>query len=202
MVERQLTEGYEDKRKLSAQVSLAFEKATYSPIGSLAISGALLPYSFSKLMLRSFSPEATAAGEEMIAGIRPLVSESSTDFDPPYTVEEASARLAQLFKNVGAQGASGQSDFARLVVATGHGARQVNSPSPRRVQLTNPRQSPLDLPSISPINLPFISTAGQQPVPRRVQLRRVLRPRGRPQREGLRPMRQRPRGARGAARRP
>ena len=40
-----------------------------------------------------------------------------------YTVKEASDRIAQLFKNVGEM-----NNFARLVVLTGHGARQVNNP--------------------------------------------------------------------------
>jgi len=121
VVEKQQTSGYAEKRAFQARISLAFEKASYSPIGSLAIAGVLLPYSMARLLLRSFSPGLTMELEDKTHSA--LVNPSSTDFAPPYTAEEATTRLAQLFKNIGAT-----NQFGRLVTVLGHGARQVNNP--------------------------------------------------------------------------
>ena len=121
VVEKQQAYGWAEKKKFQAEVSLAFEKATYSPIGSLVIAGVLLPYSMARLLLRSFSPGLTIDLEDKANELS--VGQSKTDFAPPYTAEEATTRLAQLFKNIGAK-----DNFARLVVVTGHGARQVNNP--------------------------------------------------------------------------
>lgn len=49
--------------------------------------------------------------------------ESRTDFAPPFTAEEATGKLAQLFKNTGSK-----THFARIIVMAGHGARSVNNP--------------------------------------------------------------------------
>ena len=118
---KELTPGVTERKKLQAEVARLFEASTFSPIGSLAIAGGLLPYSFGRLMLRSFSPELTMELEDSVQSS--LMGESKTDFAPPYTADEAVARLGQLFKNVGAT-----DNFARLVIGTGHGARSVNNP--------------------------------------------------------------------------
>ena len=118
---KELTPGVTERKKLQAEVARLFEASTFSPIGSLAIAGGLLPYSFGRLMLRSFSPELTMELEDSVQSS--LMGESKTDFAPPYTADEAVARLGQLFKNVGAT-----DNFARIVVGMGHGARSVNNP--------------------------------------------------------------------------
>jgi len=114
---------FPEKRQLQAEVSLAYEKATFSPLGSLAIAGALLPYSMGKLLLRSFAPQTTMELEDTLNEALGTPKYAVTDFEPVYTAEEATARLAQLFKNIGVM-----TNWARLVVATGHGARSVNNP--------------------------------------------------------------------------
>ena len=120
VAEKQLTPGYNERKKLQAELSLAFEKATYSPVGSLAISGALLPYSMGRLLTRSFSPEQTVKIEDAISG---LANAPVTDFEMPYTTEEATERLAQLYKNIGTK-----DNFARIIIVTGHGSRSINNP--------------------------------------------------------------------------
>ena len=104
-----------------AELSLAYETASFSPVGSLAISGTMLPISMGRLAIKSFSSEATMALEDAFTNT--FVPPSTTDFGPVYTPQEATDRLAQLFKNIGTM-----THFARLVVLTGHGARSVNNP--------------------------------------------------------------------------
>ena len=118
--ERQLTPGYNDRKKVQAELSLAFEKASYSPLGSLAIAGVGLPYTAARLALRAFSPELTVQIEDAVSA---LSEPSVTDFDMPYNTEEATGRLAQLFKNIGSK-----TNFARLIIVAGHGSRSINNP--------------------------------------------------------------------------
>merc|ERR1719163_1881238 len=42
LIDRQLNPGFDARQKVKAELSLTFEKASYSPVGSLAIAGALL----------------------------------------------------------------------------------------------------------------------------------------------------------------
>jgi hypothetical protein len=119
----QRTRGYEDRKRLISELSLAYEKATFSPFGSVAISAALLPVSAGKLLLKSLSPAATVALEDAFS--RAILPTSDTDFAPPFSPEEAAGRLAQLFRNIGTTWGN---DFARLVLLTGHGASSVNNP--------------------------------------------------------------------------
>jgi uncharacterized protein YbcC (UPF0753/DUF2309 family) len=120
---KQLSYGYNEKKKLQAEISLAFEKATYSPVGSVAISGALLPYSMGRLLLRSFAPMTTMDLEDKFRGN--AIGTSKTDFAPPFDAATAMPKLSQLFKNIGTNG-NGRGDFARLVLLLGHGARRLS----------------------------------------------------------------------------
>jgi len=123
MTLRQRTRGYLERKKLLAELSLAYEKATHSPIGSIAISGAMLPISAGRLLLKSVSPAATVALEDAFDKL--VVPPSVTDFEAPFNTEEATDRLAQLFKNIGT---TKEAHFARMVTLLGHGARSVNNP--------------------------------------------------------------------------
>ena len=118
---KEKTVGHLERKKLIAELTLAYEKTSMSPVGALAISLGMLPISMSRLVLKSFSPGLTMQLEDAFTKL--VVPESNTDFDPPYTVKEGSDRLAQLLKNVGEM-----NNFGRLVIATGHGARSVNNP--------------------------------------------------------------------------
>lgn len=123
MTLRQRTRGYLERKKLLAELTLAYERLSFSPIGSVAISAALLPLSAGELLFKSLSPAATVALEDAFSNA--VLPKSDTDFLPPFNTEEFASRLAQLFKNVGA---TREQDFARLVTLTGHGARSVNNP--------------------------------------------------------------------------
>ena len=119
--EKELTPGHAERKKLLAELSLAYERATFSPLSSLVVSAGLLPFQLPRLALKSFAPTTTRKLDEKMKAA--FVPESKTDFAPPYTAEEAADRLGQLFKNVGEMSA-----FGRLVIATGHGARSLNNP--------------------------------------------------------------------------
>ena len=118
---KELTPGHLERKVLLSELSLAYEKTSMSPVGALAISLGMMPISMSRLVIKSFSPSLTMELEDKFTKL--VVPDSVTDFAMPYTVKEASDRIAQLFKNVGEM-----NNFARLVVLTGHGARQVNNP--------------------------------------------------------------------------
>ena len=121
MVEKQQNRQHTERTRLLARLSLAYERASFSPLGSVAIAGGMLPVSVGRLLLKSLAPKTTRALTEQF--YQALVPPSSTDFAPPFTADEAGDKLAQLFKNAGVT-----DNFSRLIVATGHGSRSVNNP--------------------------------------------------------------------------
>lgn len=123
MTLQQRTRGFLERKKLLAELTLAYERASFSPLGSLAISALLLPFSAHELFLKSLAPQTAVALEDAFSSV--VMPKSVTDFDSPFSDAEASSRLAQVFKNIGV---TKQNDFARLVMLTGHGARSVNNP--------------------------------------------------------------------------
>ena len=61
---REQTPGCAERKKLLAELSLAFERASFSPIGSLAIAATLMPFQISSLVTKSFAPITTVELED------------------------------------------------------------------------------------------------------------------------------------------
>jgi uncharacterized protein YbcC (UPF0753/DUF2309 family) len=112
---------FTERRRLLASATLAWEKASFSPLGSLALAWAF-PVSLARLQLMSFAPDRyRAAAERLQRAVVP--PPPPTDFQRPLAPAQAAALLARTLKVVG-----GDRCFAPIVVVLGHGASSVNNP--------------------------------------------------------------------------
>lgn len=119
--EHERTVQFNERRALLARANLAWEVASFSPLGSLLLSSVTAPISMSRLWLMSYAPSTKHQLERRMMDTfmpRPL-----TDFNLPLPPEQAASLLARTFKDVGAQ-----RRFAPLVLVLGHGAISVNNP--------------------------------------------------------------------------
>ncbi len=102
-----------------ALASLWWERASFSSPGSLLLS-ALFPVSLARLLLMSFAPGAKRVLKERFFGR--VLPRPMTEFELPFSAEQAATLLARTFKNIGS------TKFARIVMVFGHGASSVNNP--------------------------------------------------------------------------
>lgn len=110
----------EERRRLYTAYNM-WEKLSFSPVGSLALSGIALPGALARLFLMSFFPTTTRKLTDRF--VESVVTPSKTDFELPYSPTEASNFLAVTFKNVGVK-----NRFSQIVLLMGHGSRSVNNP--------------------------------------------------------------------------
>lgn len=111
---------YRSRRKLLARASQMWENASFSPIGSLALS-ALFPVSMARLLIVGLSPKLKLAIDQRIQ--ERFLSKPRTDFALPCPPEQAAVLLARSFKDIGIH-----HNFAPIIVVLGHGAVSVNNP--------------------------------------------------------------------------
>lgn len=109
------------RRKAIAAAEFAVEKASFSPLGSLAISFLAAPLSMLRLGMMGFSPLALQTFKDAV--LKRILPKVSVDVDIPFTPEHAASLLARTFKDIGTH-----RRFARLVLVLGHGAASTNNP--------------------------------------------------------------------------
>ena len=108
------------RRRFLARLALAWENASFSPIGSLALS-ALWPATMARLALMGMAPDRKQKIKEWFLG--KLLPTPETDFQLPLHPEQAATMLARTFRDIGTH-----RRFAPLVLVLGHGAVSVNNP--------------------------------------------------------------------------
>jgi formate hydrogenlyase subunit 3/multisubunit Na+/H+ antiporter MnhD subunit len=111
---------YNQRRQLFARLELAWERASFSPLGSLWLA-ALSPFTFVGLAFMSIFP--TTKRRLMENFWASTVGEPKRDYKLPLTHKEAALRLAQTFQNIGVK-----DRFSPIVMLLGHGSRTVNNP--------------------------------------------------------------------------
>jgi uncharacterized protein YbcC (UPF0753/DUF2309 family) len=113
-------EQYLRRKRGIARVVRAFENASFSPLGSIALS-ALFPVSMTRLMLTGLAPGFKATLDEYLR--KRFLARPQTDIALPFAAEQGAVLLARTFRDVGTH-----DRFAPLVVVLGHGAVSVNNP--------------------------------------------------------------------------
>jgi len=111
---------FQRRRRFFAQLSLLWEKASFSPMGSLCLS-ILFPFSLARLVLIGFFPNMKQRLEERFH--ETILRKPETDFQLPFPPKQAASLLASTFKDIGTQ-----ERFSPIVMVLGHGAISVNNP--------------------------------------------------------------------------
>lgn len=107
-------------QRIVGNARLAWENASFSPFGSLVLSG-FFPVSLARLFLMGYAPEVK---HKVLSWFRRTVMpKPATDFESPYQPAEAAVLLARTFHAIGTQ-----TRFAPIVMVLGHGASSVNNP--------------------------------------------------------------------------
>jgi uncharacterized protein YbcC (UPF0753/DUF2309 family) len=112
---------FNQRRRLAARLSLIWENASFSPMGSLFLSVFFFPLSIGRLLLMGFSPVLKQSTKERNPWTIP--PKPGTDFQLPFSPEQAATLLARTFKDIGTH-----DRFAPIVIVLGHGAISINNP--------------------------------------------------------------------------
>jgi uncharacterized protein YbcC (UPF0753/DUF2309 family) len=108
------------RQKLFAWMNLLWEKASFSPMGSLLLTG-FFPLSLSRLIAMGFLPFTKM--DVKLGFAKKLLPKQKTDFQLPMPAEQAAALLARSFKDIGTQ-----NRFSQIVLILGHGSVSLNNP--------------------------------------------------------------------------
>jgi len=108
------------RQRLISRMQWYWEKASFSPIGSLALS-CLAPVSLSRLIMMCFAPGTLHDWQDKARSF--VLPKYRTDFKLPYTPEQGAALLASTFRDIGLH-----SRLAPIVLVLGHGSTSVNNP--------------------------------------------------------------------------
>jgi uncharacterized protein YbcC (UPF0753/DUF2309 family) len=106
--------------RYSGKLAVAFEKLSFSPVGSIMLSF-LVPLSWPRLFLMSYSPLTLDSIRTRMMNV--LAPKPHTDFMTDINPKMAASLLAKIFKSTGIL-----KKFAPLVSVVGHGASSVNNP--------------------------------------------------------------------------
>lgn len=113
-------ESVNKRRRFLAHFGMMWEKASFSPIGSLFLS-AFFPLSIARLLLMGFAPQTKQTIKDRFQ--QTFLPKPRTDFDLPFSHKQSAELLARTFKDIGTH-----KSFAPIVVVLGHGATSVNNP--------------------------------------------------------------------------
>lgn len=108
------------RRRVFAHLAEAYEWAAFTPLFSLALS-MLAPLWVAQLWMMGATPGPLSRLHTRAKQL--LLPRPRTDFDSPFTPEQAAPLLAQVFTGIGTA-----QRFAPLVVVLGHGASSTNNP--------------------------------------------------------------------------
>ena len=118
--EHEMTIKFNRRRKFLAKVTSFWERAAFSPIGSLAMTW-LFPFSIARLLMMGFSPSLKQKIKEKF--LKTVLSQPHTDFQLPFSPDNAAALLSRVFNDIGIS-----KRFAPTVIILGHGSNSVNNP--------------------------------------------------------------------------
>eukprot|EP01040_Poterioochromonas_malhamensis_P001803 gene1803-1929_t len=108
------------RQKILAWMNLMFEKASFSPIGSLLLTS-LFPLSLSRLIAMGFFPSLKYDFKTTFQ--KKVLPKVKTDFQLPMPAEQAASLLAKSFKDIGTQ-----NRYGKIVMILGHGSFSMNNP--------------------------------------------------------------------------
>jgi hypothetical protein len=121
VVEKELSPERALRRYWLAKAFLLNENLSFSPVGSVLLTLFLLPFTLLRLLSMSLFPVYSRIALQWLYDC--IVPESKSDFDMPYTPQQAADLLAPTFLNLGQT-----SRFAPIIMVFGHGSRSVNNP--------------------------------------------------------------------------
>ena len=81
----------------------------------------LFPYALTSLVMTALFPTAKRQAKSALCSR--IMESGRTVFSSPCSPAEAAEKLARTFHNIGCT-----SDFAKIIMVTGHGSRTVNNP--------------------------------------------------------------------------
>jgi uncharacterized protein YbcC (UPF0753/DUF2309 family) len=110
---------YRERRRLLARCSAVWEAASFSPLGSLALS-LFAPLSLTRLWMIGSAPQLYHRAIDFARA--KFTPKPKTDFALPESREHAAGLLARMFNDVGHR------HFAPIVLMVGHGSHSVNNP--------------------------------------------------------------------------
>lgn len=110
---------YRERRRLLARGSAVWEAASFSPLGSLALS-LLAPLSLTRLWMIGEAPQLYHRAIDFARA--KFTPKPKTDFALPESRDQAAGLLARMFNDVGHR------QFAPIVLMVGHGSHSVNNP--------------------------------------------------------------------------
>lgn len=108
------------RRFVAARLGLMWERASFSPLGSLALSF-LAPFTLGKLWLVSFTPTLYRLTSGRLTEF--FVPKPKTTFNSPFEAKEAAKLLASTMKDIGLTRL-----FGDVIVVLGHGSVSSNNP--------------------------------------------------------------------------
>eukprot|EP00457_Paulinella_chromatophora_P000426 gb/GEZN01000426.1/.p1 GENE.gb/GEZN01000426.1/~~gb/GEZN01000426.1/.p1 ORF type:complete len:1268 (+),score=118.32 gb/GEZN01000426.1/:298-4101(+) len=111
---------FNQRRRFLAHMMVAWENASFSPVGSLFLS-MFIPFSMGRLFLLGYAPNLRRVATEALQ--KALIQKPQTDFQLPFTPELSAALLARTFKEIGTD-----KRFAPLIMVLGHGSISANNP--------------------------------------------------------------------------